>query len=73
MSPIIQYIPKLSAELLAIAMVQHAPDVQHERFVFDGVDVGALAGEDVIVTYERKPKVTTLQFVELVQPEMVEK
>lgn len=54
-------IPGLSAELLAIGMVQHAPDERHRQFVFEGEQVGVEFDEVVVVTYERKRKPPTLE------------
>jgi hypothetical protein len=62
MSPIIRYLPQKLAEAFGISMIQNSPDTQLERFVFEGMDIGARADEDVIVTYERRPKATTLRF-----------
>lgn len=62
MSPYINNLPHLSAEVFAVCMLQHAPDETHRQFVFVR-GVGARDDEDIVITYERRKKKPTLEFV----------
>ena len=59
-------LPRSAARVVALAMLQHAPDVGREQFVFEGLDVGAEEDEIIEVIYTRRRKRSTLPVFEAV-------